>query len=148
MYPCVELHCVSGLLLRLQVEHAHNMIQERFIHIIERAGVGLQATPHPASLAATVDFAIEPTSALSLQGLYHVSIVRGAGGDCDSVGHSICVKADELHATLIAMAAHNMGRLVRFLVGSVPLRLSCSCSCSCSCSLPRPCAAECCGGLL
>ncbi len=45
--------------------------------------------------------------------------MRGIGGDCDSIGQSICVKADELRATLIAMSAHNKGRLMRFLVGSV-----------------------------
>ena len=56
---------------------------------------------------------------VDMQGLYHVSIVRGTGGDCDSIGHSICIKADELRATLIAMAAHNKGRMIRFLVGSV-----------------------------
>ena len=53
------------------------------------------------------------------QGVCHVAIVRGSGGDCNSVGHAICVKADELRAALIAMAAHNKGRLMRFLVGSV-----------------------------
>jgi nucleotide-binding universal stress UspA family protein len=43
--------------------------------------------------------------------------VRGEG-DCESVGQLICAKADELRATLVAMAAHNKGRLVRFIVGS------------------------------
>ncbi len=62
---------------------------------------------------------IERARATHAQGLYHVAIVPGAGGDCNSIGHSICVKADELHATLIAMAAHNKGRMMRFLVGSV-----------------------------
>lgn len=51
------------------------------------------------------------------QAAYHVSIVRGEG-DCESVGQLICARADDLRAALIAMAAHNKGRLVRFLVGS------------------------------
>jgi nucleotide-binding universal stress UspA family protein len=46
-----------------------------------------------------------------------VSIVRGEG-DCESVGQLICARADDLRAALIAMAAHNKGALVRFLVGS------------------------------
>lgn len=48
---------------------------------------------------------------------YHVCIVRGET-DCESVGQLICQKADELKAALMAMAAHNKGRLVRFIVGS------------------------------
>ena len=46
-----------------------------------------------------------------------MSIVRGEG-DCESVGQLICQKADDLRASLVAMAAHNKGRLVRFIVGS------------------------------
>ena len=53
----------------------------------------------------------------ALQAPYHVSIVCGEG-DCESVGHLICQKADHLRAALIAMAAHNKGRLIRFMVGS------------------------------
>ncbi|KAK9917547.1 hypothetical protein WJX75_005646 [Coccomyxa subellipsoidea] len=48
---------------------------------------------------------------------YHVCIVRGET-DTESVGQLICQKADELRASLVAMAAHNKGRLVRFIVGS------------------------------
>lgn len=48
---------------------------------------------------------------------YHVCIVRGET-DTESVGQLICQKADELHASLVAMSAHNKGRLVRFIVGS------------------------------
>ena len=48
---------------------------------------------------------------------YHVSILRGAD-DAESVGQMICEKADELRAVAIIMAAHNKGRLVRFIVGS------------------------------
>jgi nucleotide-binding universal stress UspA family protein len=43
--------------------------------------------------------------------------MRGVG-DCESIGQLICHRADELKASLIAMAAHNKGRLVRYLVGS------------------------------
>lgn len=53
----------------------------------------------------------------TMQVPYHVSIVRGAD-DAESVGEMICEKADELKATVIVMAAHNKGRLVRFIVGS------------------------------
>ena len=52
-----------------------------------------------------------------LQVPYHVSMMRGAD-DAESVGQMICGKADELRATVIVMAAHNKGRLVRFIVGS------------------------------
>ena len=48
---------------------------------------------------------------------YHVSILCGAD-DAESVGQMICEKADELRAVAIIMAAHNKGRLVRFIVGS------------------------------
>ena len=60
------------------------------------------------------------TNAISilLQADYHVSLVHGAG-DAESIGEIICAKAEELDAALIAMAAHNQGRLVRFIVGSV-----------------------------
>ena len=75
------------------------------------------------------------------QAPYHVSIVCGEG-DCESVGHLICQKADHLHAALIAMAAHNKGRLIRFMVGSttqvrhcwVPM---CVAAYDNSCSRPR-----------
>ena len=53
----------------------------------------------------------------NLQVPYHVCIVRGET-DTESVGQLICQKADELRAALVAMAAHNKGRLVRFIVGS------------------------------
>lgn len=46
-----------------------------------------------------------------------MSILRGAD-DAESVGQMICGRSDELRASVIAMAAHNKGRLVRFIVGS------------------------------
>jgi len=58
-----------------------------------------------------------PEYAQRVQVPYHVSILRGAD-DAESVGQMICGKADELRATLVVMAAHNKGRLVRFIVGS------------------------------
>ncbi|KAK9861143.1 hypothetical protein WJX84_008860 [Apatococcus fuscideae] len=49
-----------------------------------------------------------------------VSIVKGEGGDADSIGDIICRKAEETQAALVVMAAHTKGSpQERHAVGAV-----------------------------
>ncbi|EFJ46744.1 hypothetical protein VOLCADRAFT_105406 [Volvox carteri f. nagariensis] len=45
--------------------------------------------------------------------------------DTNSVGHVICMKADELKATCILMGSHNKGPVAEFFMGSVSQEVCC-----------------------
>ena len=53
-----------------------------------------------------------------MQAQYKVTVLKGTA-DADSIGQYVCQKADQLNAALVVMAAHNKGRQVKFIVGSV-----------------------------
>jgi nucleotide-binding universal stress UspA family protein len=72
----------------MMVEHAQNMIQERFIPTVEQR-----------------------------QAMYKVAIMRGST-DADSIGQHICHSGEQLRAAAVVMAAHNKGKAVKWLVGS------------------------------
>ena len=52
-----------------------------------------------------------------LQAAYQTSIVRGRT-DRTSIGEAICNKASDLSVSLVVMAAHNRGAMIRFIIGS------------------------------
>lgn len=74
----------------LQVLQAHAFIQDRFVPKID-----------------------------ALQAQHQISIVNAAiDAASNSIGDHICIKADELSAALVVMAAHHKGRLQNYLLGS------------------------------
>lgn len=56
---------------------------------------------------------------MMLQATAEVSIVKGEGGDADSIGDIVCRKAQEVQAALVIMAAHTKGSSVQHAVGAV-----------------------------
>lgn len=71
------------------VDQAHNWIQERFTHTCDQVGAE-----------------------------YKVTVLKGTN-DADSIGQFVCHQAEQLGAAVVVMAAHNKGRQVKFIVGSV-----------------------------
>ncbi len=52
------------------------------------------------------------------QAEYKVTVLKGTN-DADSIGQFVCRQAEQLGAAVVVMAAHNKGRQVKFIVGSV-----------------------------
>ena len=50
---------------------------------------------------------------------YHVAIASSPDASCETIGALICERAGAMGAALVAMAAHNTGRLARACLGSV-----------------------------
>ncbi|KAL3145945.1 hypothetical protein ABBQ38_015305 [Trebouxia sp. C0009 RCD-2024] len=71
------------------VDQAHNWIQERFTHTCDQMGAS-----------------------------YKVLVLKGTT-DADSIGQNICHQAENAGVAVVVMAAHNKGRQIKFIVGSV-----------------------------
>ena len=53
-----------------------------------------------------------------LQAAFKVTVMKGTG-DTDSIAQIICHQAEDLGVSLVVMAAHNKGRQVKYIVGTV-----------------------------
>lgn len=58
------------------------------------------------------------TKAVHMQADYKVTVMKGTS-DTDSIAQIICHQAEQLGASLVVMAAHNKGRQVKYIVGTV-----------------------------
>ena len=52
------------------------------------------------------------------QASYKVMVLKGTM-DADSIGQNICHQAEHAGVAVVVMAAHNKGRQIKFIVGSV-----------------------------
>ena len=68
-------------------------------------------------LATWLSFCITCKRALQ-QASYKVMVLKGTT-DADSIGQNICHQAEHAGVAVVAMAAHNKGRQIKFIVGSV-----------------------------